>query len=377
MRKPIYLDNHATTKLDPRVLDAMMPWLTEEYGNSSSRSHPYGWRAEEAVENARDQVALLIGAKSHEIFFMSGATEANNTVIRGLRRFAKVLTSPMEHKSILAPCENLKAKDGDTAFIYPDFQGSLDVIDAVKRHRQDTALVSVMLANNEVGTIQNLHGISHAIPDWTLFHSDIAQAVGKIPVDVESIGLHLASMSAHKMYGPKGVGALYVREDRQGSIPALLHGGGQERSMRSGTLNVAGIVGFGKAAQIARESLSKESAEIRRLRDLLLSLLRESIGGINVHGGSRRLPGNLHISLPCSDMDSFMAFLNTDVALSFGSACMSASGRKSHVLEAMGVPDEEIMRSVRMCVGRFNTEEEINLAAKHIVLALDKARRGG
>lgn len=370
---PIYLDNHATTRLDPRALEAMMPWLEEDYGNPSSRSHPYGWRAEERVETAREHVARLIGASPHEIFFTSGATESNNIVIKSQR--GPVFASVLEHKSVLAPCEWMRAQGVIVCHLGSDKDGFVQVPQEVAH----ASLVSVMLANNEVGTLQRqaLSQIADRLPEGGLLHSDIAQAAGKEPVDVRALRLDLASLSAHKMYGPKGIGALYVREEIQGRIAALVHGGGQERGLRSGTLNVPAIAGFGEAALIAFSERAAEQQRVGGLRDLFAALLKRRIPGIRIHGGEPRLKGNLCVSLPCADMEAFMAHVSGKVALSFGSACMSSKASRSHVLREMGIGEGEIRRSVRFCVGRFNTEEEVRLAADHVAEALDKAGRGG
>jgi cysteine desulfurase len=370
---PIYLDNHATTRSDPRVLEAMAPWLCVEYGNPASRSHQHGWKAEEAVESARVQVAALVGAKPSEIVFTAGATESNNTVLKGLGR--RVVTTAVEHKSVLATCAWMgRALDMAPTIVDVDRDGRVDPKDMVAAaYCGDT--VSVMLANNEVGTIQPVGEIAallvgHGIP----VHSDIAQAVGKIPVDLPALGVHFASFSAHKMYGPKGIGAMFVREDLPHLLTPLLHGGGQERGMRSGTLNVPAIVGFGKACEIAATELGAESVRIAAMRDHLEAMLLSALPEAIVHG-TDRLPGNLHISLPCDDMNAFMAFVSDRVSLSVGSACMSNAG-KSHVLEAIGIGEDEARRAIRMCVGRFTTDEEITEAAGEILRALDMTNNG-
>lgn len=375
MERPIYLDNHATTRLDPRVLRAMMPWLTEEYGNPSSRSHSYGWRAEEAIETARGHVATLMGADPHEVIFTSGATEANNNVIKGVG--ASVITTAIEHKSVLAPCSCIEAAGHAVYLADVDLHGALDIDDLRRKVRTRPGLVSVMMANNEVGTIQPLRAAFGMWPEGTLFHSDMAQALGKIPVDVKAEGVHFASFSAHKLHGPKGVGALYVEEQISHKLPAFIHGGGQEHGARSGTLNVPAIVGFGEACRLAKREMLEDMKKVRRMRDLFKDGLQDAVPGIKIHGREPQLPGTLHIALPCEEMDMFMAALGDGVALSFGSACMSSSVRKSHVLDAMGIPSEEINRSVRIGIGRFNTEEEMARTVGHIAVALDIARSGG
>lgn len=375
MERPIYLDNHATTRIDPRVLDAMMPWLTEEYGNPSSRSHSFGWRAEEAVESAREHVAALIGAGSHEIVFTSGATEANNMVIKGLG--VSILTTAIEHKSVLSPCSWAQAQGKTVSFAGVNPHGTLDIGGLRSKVRTRPGLVSVMMANNEVGTIQPLRAAFGAWGGETLLHSDMTQALGKIPVDVRAEGVHFASFSAHKLHGPKGIGALYVKEQTSHRLPALIHGGGQERGARSGTLNVPAIVGFGEACRLAAQEMAEDARRVRRMRDLLKSGLADAVPGIRFHGRDPQLPGTLHIALPCGEMDVFMAALGEHVALSFGSACMSSSARRSHVLTAMGVPSEEINRSVRIGIGKFNTDEEMSRTVNHVAEALDVANSGG
>jgi len=361
--------------LDPRVLEAMDPWLRGEYGNPSSRSHQHGWRAEEAVEQARTQVADLVGAQSSEIVFTAGTTESNNMVLKGLG--GGIVTTAIEHKSIIAPCAWIGMNSGRRiAFAGVDRTGTVDPGHLAALVDSNVGLVSVMMANNEVGSIQPVGKIVRMLAGGALVHSDLAQAISKIPIDLGALGIHFASFSAHKMYGPKGIGALYVRDDIAHLLTPLVHGGGQERGFRSGTLNVPAIVGFGKACEIAKAELAVEPARVAGLRDRLEGLLLVTIPRMVVHGGTNRLSGNLNFSIPCRDINAFMAFAADGVSLSLGSACMSNSG-KSHVLEAMGVDDDEARRSVRIGVGRFNTEEEITKAADIVVGALDKANNGG
>lgn len=372
---PIYLDNHATTMIDPRVLEAMDPWLRAEYGNPSSRSHQHGWRAEEAVESARGQVAALVGAQPSEIVFTAGATESNNTVLKGL--CGGIVTTAVEHKSILAPCAWIGARlRRRVDLVGVDAAGRVDPGELAGKADSRTGLVSVMMANNEVGSIQPVAEIARLLAAGAPIHSDMAQAVGKIPIDLGALGIRFASFSAHKMYGPKGIGALYVREDAAHLLTPLVHGGGQERGMRSGTLNVPAIVGFGKACEIAMAEMPAESARIAGLRDRLQAMILVAVPGSIVYGGRNRLPGNLNVSLPCRDMNAFMAFVAGDVSLSLGSACMSNAGR-SHVLQAMGIDDDEARRAVRIGLGRFNTEGEIANAVGAIVRALDMANSKG
>lgn len=373
-KQPIYLDNHATTRLDPHILEKMLPWLDAEYGNPSSRSHWHGWRAEEAVEQARVQVAALVGAKPSEIVFTAGTTESNNMVLKGL--CGSVVTTAIEHKSVISPCSWLKSTGRDVRLVGVDSTGTVDPAQLFSLTTSRTGLVSVMMANNEVGSIQPVGRIAAMFAGGTLVHSDLAQAAGKIPVDLGAMGVHFASFSSHKLHGPKGVGALYTREDVAHLLTPLVHGGGQERGFRSGTLNVPAIVGFGEACEIAKAELASEAPRIARLRDRLEGLLRDAIPEIVVHGSACKLPGNLNFSMPCGDMNAFMAFAAEGVSLSLGSACMSNSG-KSHVLAAMGVDDDEARRTVRIGLGRFNTDEEIVEAAGIIAEALDKANKGG
>lgn len=371
---PIYLDNHSTTKVDPRVLDSMIPWFSENYGNPSSRSHQHGWKAEEAVEQARTHVASLIKAKPSEIIFTSGATESNNFVLKGISR--SIVTTKIEHKSILSTCSWIKSiSNRNINYIDVDNCGKINInlsnfLTLIKPYD----LVSIMMANNEVGTINNIDFLNK-FPS-ILIHSDMAQSLGKIPIDIKSLGVNFASFSAHKIYGPKGVGALYIDENVSHLLSPLIHGGGQEQGIRSGTLNVPSIVGFGKACEILETEQDSENSYIFDLRNKLEKMLLDSIPGSIVHGalGLERLPGNINISLPCKDINSFMAYVSDKVSLSLGSACMSNSG-KSHVLSAMGISDEEILRSIRIGIGRFNTEEEINEAAKAIIWALEMSNK--
>jgi cysteine desulfurase len=374
-KNPIYLDNHATTIIDPRVLAVMDPWLHNCYGNPASRSHQHGWQAEEAVELARLQVATLVSVQPSEIIFTAGATESNNTVLKGVSN--GIVTTEIEHKSILAPCSWLSSRPNFCVFVAKvDKTGTVDLKHLISLINHNIGLVSVMLANNEVGSIQPIGEIVKRTPKEVFVHSDMAQAVGKIPVDLVALGVHFASFSAHKMYGPKGVGALYVREDVSHLLTPLIHGGGQEHGFRSGTLNVPAIVGFGKACEIAKIELAIDSLRICNLRNKLENLLIASIPDVIIHGGTNRLTGNLSLSLPCKDINTFMAYTAEKVSLSFGSACMSNSG-KSHVLKAMGISDDEAQRTIRIGIGRFNTEEEIVEAAKVLICALDKANNGG
>lgn len=364
--KSIYLDNHATTSVDPRILEVMLPWFTKQFGNSSSRSHPYGWQAEEAVEVAREQVANLINANSYEIIFTSGATEANNWVVKGVCK--NTLTSTIEHKSILQPCDFIKSKGILLKKVRVDNSGTIDISDFFDKLDADIKFVTIMMANNEVGSIQPIEEIGDAIRlKDILFHSDISQAVGKINIDVNKLGINSASLSAHKMYGPKGIGALYINENLKHKISTLIHGGGQEFGMRAGTLNVPAIVGFGKMCEILKMEMDEDSKRILKLKNMMEEKLTNAIPEIKVHKSSNRLPGNLHLYLPCNNIDLFMSLLAEKVSVSFGSACMSSSIHKSHVLKAMGVNQDEINKSIRIGIGKFNTEEEIKKATEEII----------
>jgi cysteine desulfurase len=370
----IYLDNHATTQVDPRVLEEMMPYFTEEYGNSSS-SHPYGWRAIEAVEEARERVARLVGANPHDIVFTSGATEANNTVIKGIK-VDRIITQVTEHSSVIEPCRAMS----HNPIIGVDKYGIIDetsLIEAAFDNRDDV-LVSIMAANNEIGTIQNLGKLGRAFENsgCITFHSDMAQVLGRIPIDVKELKLDFASFSAHKIYGPKGVGALYVNTECCRRPTALIHGGQHEGALRSGTLNVPGIVGFGKACDIVYNEKYNDVMIIRVLRDRLESALKKAVS-VEVYGHpTMKLPGNLSIYLPCLNVARFMSLLEEHVAFSTGSAC-SGFSNKSHVLEAIGTPPEKMKSTFRFGIGRFNSKKEIDLAAEHIIHALNKVNSGG
>jgi cysteine desulfurase len=376
MLKPIYLDNHAATRIDPRVLEAMMPYLEEEYGNPASQSHSYGWRAQEALEEARQRVARLMGAEPHEIVFTSGATESNNMVLRGAA-VRRIVFSPIEHKSVLVPAE---ASHVRTQRLDVDRHGMAAAIPAAVEGMSDSGLVSLMGANNEVGTLQPLFLLAEMKECGARFllHSDMAQMLGKERFDVGSLRLDFASVSAHKIHGPKGVGALYVSDRARDRLSRLMLGGRQENGLRPGTVNVPGAVGFGKACELAASEMDAERIRIRGMRNRLESLLSDAIPGMEVYGHpERRLAGNLCAHLPCADMTRFMAFLEQEVALSTGSACGGFSSAKSHVLKAMGVPEEKAKSVIRIGIGRFNTVEEMDMAADAIVRALDRTSKGG
>jgi len=381
---PIYLDHHATTPVDPGVVEAMLPFHGERFGNPSSRQHWFGADAHRAVEDARARLAALVGADPASIVFTSGATESDNLAVRGVARASAdrgrhVVTTVLEHPAVLEPCRTLEREGFEVTRVGVGPAGVLDPSEVAAALRPDTVLVSVMAANNEVGTIQPVAEIArlcrHAgVP----VHTDAVQALGRIPVDVDSWGVDLMSLSAHKAYGPKGIGALYVRLERRPRIrlQAQSEGGGQERGLRSGTLNVPAIVGFGAAATLARVALaSGEPERIAALRDRLLRGLRERIDGLELNGApSPRLPGNLHVSITRVEAETLLLSLADRVALSSGAACAEAGGKGSHVLRALGLPDERVYTALRFGIGRFNTDEEIDVVVGALVEAVRATR---
>lgn len=365
MQKPVYLDYQATTPLDERVLEAMLPYLRGKFGNAASRTHQFGWEAEKAVDFARKRVATLAGATPREVVFTSGATESNNLAIKGAR--GHVVTVATEHRAVLDPA-------GSSATIVGVDRDGLVSVDELRRAiRPDTVLVSVMYANNEVGTIQPVAAIGAMCRErGVLFHCDAAQAFGKIPIDVQHDSIDLMSVSAHKLYGPKGVGALYVR--RGVKLAAQMEGGGHEGGLRSGTLNVPGIVGFGVACTMARDEMAEEAERVGALRDRLQSRLTTELDQVRVNGAlAARLPGNLNVTFGWVSADSLLMAL-PDLALSTGSACSSAEAKPSHVLTAMGRTLDEARSSVRFGLGRFTTPEEIEYAADRVVEAVGRLR---
>jgi len=380
MKLPIYMDNAATTRVDPRVVEAMLPFFAEEYGNAASKSHAFGWRAEEAVEAARGEVAALIGATAREIVFTSGATEANNLAIKGAAQFhgAKgkhLVTCQTEHKAVLDSMHALERQGFEVTFLPVGRDGRLDPAEVARALRPDTILVSVMHANNEVGVIHPVAEIGRLTRErGILFHTDAVQSAGKIPFDVERIGADLVSLSAHKLYGPKGVGALYVRRKPRARLVAQMDGGGHERGYRSGTLNVPGIVGMGKACAIAAAELPAESARLLALRDRLWAGIERRVERATANGSlEHRLPGNLNVSFACVEGEALMLAMK-DVAVSSGSACTSASLEPSYVLRALGVPDELAHASLRFGLGRFNTEEEVDHVIELLAAKVQKLR---
>ena len=380
-RRPIYLDHHATTPLDPRVRDAMEPWWCEDFGNPSSATHVYGWRAEAAVENAREQIAAAIGAADpREIVFTSGATESDNLALKGVLRAARgrdgLVTSAVEHPAVLDSARALADEGFCVTELPVDAGGCVDPDAVAAALDARTALVSVGAANGEVGTLQPLAAIGQRCREAGVpFHSDAAQAVGKVPVDVEGDCVDLLSFSAHKLYGPKGIGALYVRgAGRRPRLAPLLHGGGHERGLRSGTLPVPLVVGFAAALEICREEREAEAARLGALRDRLFERLRDGLSGVELNGAREpRLPGNLNVSFEGVRSEVLLPALH-DVALSTGSACASARGEPSHVLRALGLSPERMAGAVRVGLGRGTTPEEVEAAADRLVEEVEKAR---
>jgi len=385
----IYLDNHSTTRVDPRVLEAMLPYFCERYGNAASVQHELGAAAADAVERARAQIAALVNCTSRELIFTSGATESNNIALFGVLRAAgpgsHLVTAAAEHRSILDPARRLKRQGFEVTFIGVDDRGRVDPEQVAQALRPNTALVSVMLANNEVGTINDVARIAALCRSRdVLVHTDAAQAAGRIPVDLAELPVDLLSISAHKIYGPKGVGGLFVRRgDRRIVIEPLVEGGGHERRLRSGTLPVPLIVGMGKAAEIARQSLAEESVRLVALRDRLWHALRNRIEGILLNGPElepspgdlNRLPGNLNVSFERVDGEALLAGLQ-GIAVSSGSACSAADPEPSHVLRAMGRSDALTRASLRFGIGRFNTPEEIDRGAEIVAATVDRLRQG-
>lgn len=375
------MDNHATTRVDPRVVEAMLPYFTEHYGNAASRSHAFGWKAAEAVDEARGEVATMIGADAKDIVFTSGATESNNLALKGAaamyrRQGNHLITVQTEHRSVLDPCRRLQRDGFDVAFLPVDRFGRVSAEQVAEAITPQTILVSVMLANNEVGTLQPVADIGRLCKERkVLLHCDATQAVGKVPVDIEELQVDLLSLSAHKTYGPKGVGALYVRR-RQPHVrlEPVLDGGGHERGMRSGTLPVPNIVAFGAACAICRAEMAAESARLLELRDRLQSGLMAAIDGCSLNGHpEQRLPGNLNLSFADVQGEALLMALKT-IAVSSGSACTSASVEPSYVLRAMGVPDELAHSSIRFGLGRFNTAEDVEYVIEEVPRVVARLR---
>lgn len=381
LKFPIYFDNHATTPVDPRVLDAMLPYFREHFGNAASRNHKYGWEAEEAVEIGRKQIADLIGSSAKEIVFTSGATESDNLAIRGAASMYRdkgdhIITAVTEHKAVIDTCKRLEKEGFRVTYLPVQKDGLIDLGRLREAITDKTTLISIMTANNEIGVLQPIVEIGAIAKErGVLFHTDAVQAVGKVPFDVTAANVHMASISAHKMYGPKGVGALYVRRrNPRVLLTPIIDGGGHERGMRSGTLNVPGIVGFGKAAELCRLEMATDSARTRALRDRLNQKLHENLDELYINGSmEHRLPGSLNISFAYVEGESLLMGIN-DVAVSSGSACTSASLEPSYVLKALGTGDELAHSSIRFGIGRFNTEEEVDYVAAKLVGVVSKLR---
>jgi cysteine desulfurase len=376
VHKPIYFDNLATTPVDPRVVDAMLPYFGQIFGNAASRSHSFGWQAEQAVEQARRRVAGLAGATPREIVFTSGATEANNLALKGVceaygARGNHLITIATEHKSVLDPAHYLKGLGASVTVLQPRSDGLLDLEQLRQAIRAETILVSVLYANNEIGVIQPIAEIGAICRERRiLFHTDAAQAFGKLPIRLDEQNIDIMSVSGHKVYGPKGIGALCIR--RGVRLSAQIHGGGHERGMRSGTLNVPAIVGFGEACAICAREMGQEATRISALRDRLKARIESQLNSVFVNGSmEHRLPGNLNLSFAGANADALLLSL-PEIALSTGSACSSATAEPSHVLRALGVSEELARSSVRFGLGRFNTEEEVDYVAGRLVESVRK-----
>jgi cysteine desulfurase len=381
LKLPIYLDNNATTPMDPRVLEAMIPYFTEHFGNAASRNHPFGWEAEEAVDYAREQVAKLIGADPKEIIFTSGATEGDNLGIKGVyEMYASkgnhIITCTTEHKAVLDTCKHIEHLGGEVTYLPVAANGLIDVTALEAAIKPTTILIAIMYANNEIGVVQPVKEISAiAKKHGVLFFSDAVQAVGKIPVDVNADGIDIMAFTAHKMYGPKGIGALYVRrKNPRVKVTAQMDGGGHERGMRSGTLNVPGIVGFGKACELARLEMAADADRLSKLRDKLEAALTQ-IDESYVNGSTEhRLPHVANISFKYVEGEGLMMGFNKTIALSSGSACTSASLEPSYVLKALGLGDDLAHSSLRFGLGRFTTDEQIDYTIKAVTDTVLKLR---
>src|SRR5579862_8163744 len=381
LKLPIYMDNHATTPVDPRVVEAMLPYFTEKFGNAASRNHSFGWVAEEAVENARAQIARLINAAPKEIIFTSGATESNNLVLKGVAEKYRekgnhIITAVTEHKSVLDAAKRLETQGCEVTYLPVGADGLIRLDELRRAVTPRTILISIMYANNEIGVIQPIAEIGRIAREaGVFFQTDAVQAAGKISVDVEHDHVDLLSISAHKFYGPKGCGALYVRRrDPRVQVVAQMDGGGHERGLRSGTLNVPGIVGFGKAAELAAAEMPAESRRLAALRDRLKDLVLSKLEDVRINGSiAARLPHNLNLSFAGVDGESLLMGMN-DVAISSGSACTSARVEPSYVLRALGVPEELAHSSIRFGLGRFNTEEEVDYTARRVAEVVARLR---
>jgi cysteine desulfurase len=382
---PLYMDNHATTSMDPRVLEAMLPYFTGVYGNAASRNHAFGWEAEAAVEKAREQIAKLIGATSKEIIFTSGATESNNLAIKGVAEMYKergnhIITQVTEHKAVLDTCKRLEKEGYTVTYLPVQPDGLISVADLEKaivtEGPNKTILVTIMYANNEIGVIQPIAEIGKLCHEkGVIFHTDAVQAVGKIPVNVQTDNIDLLSLTAHKIYGPKGVGALYVRRrNPRVQLTEQINGGGHERGMRSGTLNVPGIVGLGKACEIASQEMEAEAKRLSELRDYMKAKFENALDYVHVNGNmEHHLPGNLNMSFVYVEGESLLMGIN-DIAVSSGSACTSATLEPSYVLKALGLGDDVAHSSIRFGLGRFNTKAEVDYVADKLITTVQKLR---
>ena len=381
IKLPIYMDNHATTPMDPRVLEEMLPFFMEKFGNAASRNHAFGWAAEEGVETARERIAKLIGATTKEIIFTSGATESDNLAIKGVAEMYKekgnhIITAVTEHKAVLDTCKRLEKYGYRVTYLPVQKDGQIDLEDLKRAMDDKTILVTIMFANNEIGVLQPVAEIGKLCHErGVIFHTDATQAIGKVPVDVNKQNIDVASISAHKMYGPKGVGALYVRrKNPRVQISAIIDGGGHERGMRSGTLNVPGIVGLGKACAIATEEMAKESCILAGLRNRLRESIMSRLDECYINGSmEHRLPGNLNISFAYVEGESLLMGIN-DIAVSSGSACTSATLEPSYVLKALGAGDDLAHSSIRFGIGRFNTQAEVDYVADRVVETVTRLR---
>jgi cysteine desulfurase len=380
LKLPIYMDNHATTPVDPRVLEAMLPYFQEHFGNAASRSHAFGWSAEKATDLAREQVGALIGASGKEIVWTSGATESDNLAIKGAAEFHRdrgnhIITAQTEHKAVLDTCKRLEKDGFEVTYLPVERDGRVNPQTVAEAMTDKTTVVSIMHANNEIGTVNPIEAIGEVVKArGALFHVDAVQSVGKIPFDVNKARADLVSLSAHKMYGPKGVGALYVRRKPRVRITAIIDGGGHERGMRSGTLNVPGIAGFGAAAEIAAREMPEESKRLAALRDRLRKGIEARVSDTYINGSvEHRLPGSLNMSFAYIEGEAMLMGLK-DVAVSSGSACTSASLEPSYVLRAIGVDEELAHTSIRFGLGRFNTEEEVDYVVDLVTRNVNKLR---
>ena len=381
VKLPIYMDNHATTRTDPRVVEEMLPYFTEKFGNAASRNHEFGWVAEQAVEQARERIAKLIGATAKEIIFTSGATESDNLAIKGVAEMYKekgnhIITQAIEHKAVLDTCKRLEKYGFRVTYLPVQKDGRIDLDDLKRAMDDKTILVTIMAANNEIGALQPIREIGALCHErGVLFHTDAVQAIGKVPFNVIQDNVDLASITAHKLYGPKGVGALYVRrKNPRVQLVAQIDGGGHERGMRSGTLNVPGIVGLGKACEIASEGMAEEAKKLAALRDRLKDAIMGQLDEVYINGSvEHRLPGNLNISFAYVEGESLLMGIN-DIAVSSGSACTSATLEPSYVLKALGAGDDLAHSSIRFGIGRFNTEAEVDYVAERVVDTVKRLR---